>query len=152
MQPRLFSIETSFQGEIRGHSVHKVINDICVIARLVGMPVPDYCNGSEFIDADIVYGERLAVNYFDVNKDAVAELFVIKFFKNGNQHLFLHKDFILRLNILIGKLCGWVNSANDAYSEMKNSDCTKKDFEKMYKETQPNSLSLGYTAEYLIAM
>lgn len=152
VQPRLFSIETSFQGEIRGYSVHKVINDICVIARLVGMPVPDYCNGSEFIDADIVYGERLAVNYFDVNKDAVAELFVIKFFKNGNQHLFLHKDFILRLNILIGKLCGWVNSANDAYSEMKNNDCTKKDFEKMYKETQPNSLSLGYTAEYLIAM
>ena len=152
VQPRLFSIDTDYHGKIKGYTVQKVVNDICVIARLVGMPVPDYCNGSEFINSDIEYGSRLAVNYFDINKDEVTELFTIKFFKNGNQHLFLNKDFILRLNILMGKLCGWVNSANDAYEEMKAKNSNKQDFEKMYKSVKTDTLSLGYTAEFLIAV
>ena len=113
--------------------------------------MPDYCNGSEYKNETVHHGKRLTVDYFDIDKNEVTELFAIKFFKNGNQHLFLNKDYILRLNILMGKLCGWVHSANDAYEEMKDKNTNKHDFEKMYKSVKTDSLTLGYTAEFLIA-
>ena len=152
VQHRTFSVDTDWNGNIRGYGVAQAINDICVIARLVGMPLPDYCNGAEYKNETVFHGKRLTVDYFDINNDAVTELFAIKFFKNGNQHLFLNKDFILRLNIMMGKLCGWVHNANDAYEEMKTKNSNKQDFEKMYKSVKTDTLSLGYTAEFLIAV
>ena len=72
-----------------------MLSDICIIARLVGMKIPSWCNGSEHDSSRVSAGERVSVTYHkSANEDdlftahEVDELFAIKFFANGNQHLF----------------------------------------------------------------
>lgn len=149
IQDRLFSVSTDWtsRDRLRNDDVVKVVGDICIIARLVGMRVPSYVNGSDFNDGEINMGERLSVTYSDNGKRTT--LFDLKFYKNGNQHLFLSKEFALRLNIYIGKLLGWVMSADDAFDEMHAKDTDKADFTEIFNETKVKHIELTNTKHFI---
>lgn len=122
-------------------SIVPTISDICIIARLVGMKVPKSCNGSQFDNAKIAMGERVSIDYTESGETKT--LFDVKFYKNGNQHLFLNKEFALRLNIYIGKLLGWVSNTDEAFEQMKNKDnISKADFNKVFEETKIDKITM----------
>ena len=142
VQHRLFNASSRWGGNLKNYEVVAVVSDICIIARLVGMKVPSYCNGSQFDNGDIITGERISINYNESGKEKT--LFDIKFYKNGNQHLFLDKEFALRINLYVGKLLGWVYSADEAFEQMKSKDVADKvAFTKMFEETKVNKITIG---------
>lgn len=142
VQHRLFSVSNYWSGNLKNYELVAAVSDICIIARLVGMKVPSFCNGSQFDNGEIKTGERISVNYNE--SGATKTLFDIKFYKNGNQHLFLDKEFALRLNIYVGKLLGWVYSADEAFDQMKSKDVANKAaFTTMFEETKVNKITIG---------
>ena len=56
-------------------------------------------------------------------------LFSVKFFKNGNRHLSMCKELALRLNVMAGKLFGWVRSAAEFADE---TDFDVKDVQRVF--------------------
>lgn len=152
VQNRLFNISNrSCSDYLRNNEIVSVISDICIIARLIGMRVPSFVNGSEFDNGDIKTGDRLSINYHEGSNQI--NLFDLKFYKNGNQHLFLSQEFALRLNIFIGKVLGWVTCAEDAFDEMGSKSHNKEEFIKVFNEThfKPISFSDSALAGYLEA-
>lgn len=152
VQHRLFGLSMGYSSYYHGYEVAKVLSDICIIARLVGMKIPSWCNGSEHDSSRVSAGERVSVTYHkSANEDdlftahEVDELFAIKFFANGNQHLFLSKEFAMRLNIYIGKLLGWVMSAEDAADEMGVKKSERKEFYATFNATQVKSITFSDT-------
>lgn len=142
VQHRLFSVTNRWTGTLKNYEIAAVVSDICIIARIVGMKVPSSCNGSQFDNGDIKTGDRISTNYNLAGKPKT--LFDIKFYKNGNQHLFLDKEFALRINIYVGKLLGWVCNADDAFDQMKNKDkISKADFNKIFEETKIDKFTMS---------
>ena len=80
-----------------------IINDYVVIARTIGINIPTYNKG-----AFIEFGEKHEV----LSSDGTV-LFDIKFHKKGTYHIRLNQEFCLRLNIAIGRLFGWLHTADD---------------------------------------
>lgn len=120
-------------GRMNTDKVEQIINDICIVAKLIGMQgniVHPYCGSSS---GGVEYGKKLLTG---IRKDdKLEDLFVIKFYKNGNQHLFLSKEFTLRLNIYIGKLLGWVKNAAQAFDEMQQEEFEEGEFSKVWDDT-----------------
>lgn len=141
VQHRLFKVSSHYSGKLNNYEVVSAMSDVCIIARLVGMRVPSFVNGSAFDNGDIVYGNRMSLNYHDGSQQKT--LFDIKFFMNGNQHLFLNKEFALRLNIYIGKLLGWVMNADEAFAEMGSQEPNKAEFNKIYDDTSVNQITMS---------
>ena len=52
----------------------------------------------------------------------IIELVTIKFYKNGNKHLKFNQDAMLRFNVTVSRLLGWVRSKEEFTTE---SDYTK---------------------------
>lgn len=150
---RLFGLSTGYSSTYQGYEVARVLSDICIIARLVGMKIPSWCDGSEHVHSRISPGDRVTVHYHKSTQEddlftehEAQELFAIKFFANGNQHLFMNKEFALRLNIYIGKLLGWVMSAEEAADEMGVKKSDKKEFYTVFDETQVKQITFSDTA------
>ena len=134
----VYNLNTDYwSGQLETHSVMQVIEDICVIAKIVGMS-GNIILGLHGHERSVAYGKKITTN---IRKDdKVTELFTIKFYKNGNQHLSLSKEFLLRLNIYIGKLLGWVKNPAEAFEEMQESDFTQDEFNTVWNETQVKHL------------
>ena len=142
VQHRLFNVSNHWSGGLKNYEIAAAVSDICIIARLVGMKVPNSCNGSQFDNGNIVTGERISVTYSHEGESKT--LFDIKFYKNGNQHLFLNKEFALRLNVYVGKLLGWVCSADEAFEQMQSKHTpNQKEFTKIFEETQVNKITIA---------
>lgn len=149
VQHRLFSVSTHWgtSNRLRNDDVVKVVGDMFIIARLVGMKVPSYLNGSDFNNGEINMGERLSVTYSENGKRTT--LFDLKFYKNGNQHLFLSQEFAMRLNVYVGKLLGWVMTADEAFEEMNIKPTDKEVFNKLFNETNPQRITLSNTKHFI---
>lgn len=114
-----YRIVTRYLGRIDGwfnqREVANHLNDLTVIARTLRMNAE---NQITFSDTEkMQYGQRYPLYFTDQSgeKQVLAE---VKFFKNGNAHLFLNQDFTLRLNVEVGRLLGWVKTKEQASEEM----------------------------------
>lgn len=143
IQPCLFGLRLNIVDRFEGYEVNKVVNDICVVARLIGMKLPPECDGRDFVSKDVCAGERLAVNYSEFGSGEETELFAIKFFANQNQHIYLSKEFAMRLNIYVGRLLGWVTSADEAFEEMKMKNVSKEFFGDVFNDTKPKPIEFS---------
>lgn len=88
------------------------INDILIIARLLGY-------NSEF-NPDTHkwdFGKRAKVEAEFNNKKVT--LCEIKIFKNDNYHIEFNEKFMLQLNIIKGKLEGWIKNTKDIIEEFE---------------------------------
>lgn len=55
--------------------------------------------------------------YFEKN-GKVHELYEVKMFKNGNIHIKFNQNFMNKINVIYGKLKGWISNPQDAENEM----------------------------------
>ena len=77
------------------------------------------------------FGEKLHYYEHNLTKGELEEAFEVKFFKNGNCHIKFRKDIMLALNVIVGRLLGWVTSAEQAADEMgENLDEIKQNWHK----------------------
>ena len=94
------------------------LNDICIILRSIGFNVELQKHS---YDDKIPFGQ--SIDYFEHNltTDKKETAFEVKFFKNGNCHIKFRKDIMLALNVVAGRLLGWVTSPEQASEEMGES-------------------------------
>lgn len=133
--------ESSHASGIASYEVENTIKDICIIAKLVGMHgsmIYPYLGGYY---SGVEYGKKVLTGIR--NEDKVSDLLVLKFYKNGNQHVFLNKEFTLRLNIYIGKVLGWLQSASQAFDEMQQEEFGKDEFTKIWDDTVVQGIDKG---------
>ena len=120
----------TIDGWFNQREVANRLNDLTVIARTLRMNAE---NQVTINDAEkMQYGQRYPL-YFTDQSGEKQVLDEVKFFKNGNAHLFLNQDFTLRLNVEVGRLLGWVKTKQQASEEMGYS---LEDVEKSFGASQ----------------
>lgn len=92
-----------------------LLDDINTVAYNLGFDVSLYGKASQF---EWESGKKNNFLFDNTANGKTEILFEAKAFKNGNMHLKFHKEFIMRLNVEIGRLKGWINTPNDAADEM----------------------------------
>ena len=94
------------------------LNDICIILRSIGFNVE--LQKHEY-DDKIPFGQSLEYLEHNMTTNKKETAFEVKFFKNGNCHIKFRKDIMLALNVVAGRLLGWVTSPEQASEEMGES-------------------------------
>lgn len=138
----MFNVSANYSNDlICGISANKVIDNISIIAKLIGMHgvVESTIADNNRVNRGIPYGQLITANLKKDGKSA--DLLTIKFYKNGNQHLSLAKEFILRLNIYICKLHGWIEDASEAFIEMQLDGVSEEEFNTIWDDTKINSIN-----------
>ncbi len=98
------------------HFKNNTITDLCVIANSLGFTVKDIPT----LEEHFTQGNKHEVICESLNsKDKV--LFEYKMYLNGNTHFKLNKEFLMTLNIEVGKLRGWIKAPEDIQEEFKVS-------------------------------
>ena len=70
-------------------------------------------------------GVKEDFHYDDRKKKRKELLFDVRAFKNRNLHLRLNQRFILALNVEHGRLKGWLNSPQEAATELRDPEAAK---------------------------
>lgn len=94
------------------------LNDICIILRSIGFNVELQKHG---YDDTIPFGQSLEYLEHNMTTNKKETAFEVKFFKNGNCHIKFRKDIMLALNVVAGRLLGWVTTPEQASEEMGES-------------------------------
>ena len=128
---------------LRDNETHYKVGFRIVLASMGGIGGGyryDYTNGlsnraHEFLDDFVTVANNLgficdekSTNYeWSSNKKVVLNLrdgtpmAEVRAFKNGNLHLKVNKKLMLAINVQAGKILGWVRSAEEAATEMKEN-------------------------------
>jgi hypothetical protein len=117
---------------------HTYLNDLCTIASNVGFDT----SGCERADSfDWTDSGKKVFNYYDHTTQKNVTLFESRAYYNGNIHLRLNQAFIAKLNVLFGKLKGWVRSPREAAEEMGiDIDLAQESFGANFKITSPSDV------------
>ena len=94
------------------------LNDICIILRSIGFNVDQQKHSYE---DKIPFGQSLEYLEHNMTTNKKETAFEVKFFKNGNCHIKFRKDIMLALNVVAGRLLGWVTTPEQASEEMGES-------------------------------
>lgn len=62
------------------------------------------------------YGELYTLNCFYKGQEAIFLKF--RLYRNGNIHLFLHHAFLLKMNVRVGYLRGWIKNTQEAMDDI----------------------------------
>lgn len=117
---------------------HTYLNDLCTIASNVGFDT----SGCERADSfDWTDSGKKVFTYFDHTTQKNVTLFESRAYYNGNIHLRLNQAFIAKLNVLFGKLKGWVKSPKEAAEEMGiDIDLAQESFGANFKITSTSDV------------
>jgi hypothetical protein len=88
------------------------IEDLLVVARNLNFE-PDNFHGNDFSE----WTDSAARNFYCIYKAEKRLLFSVRAYKNGNMHFSFDNDFIHAINIMHGKLKGWINDVKTAEEE-----------------------------------
>jgi hypothetical protein len=94
-------------------SAVNLLDDLRVIARHLGFDVAPLSAAN----CDWEPGKAKSFYFFDSNNERHV-LFEARAYKKGNIHLKLNEKFIQTLNVVHGRLKGWIKNASDAVREM----------------------------------
>lgn len=87
------------------------LNDIFIIAKNLGFDIVESA-----YDIDINRGKSISIHY---TKNGIDELFCeCRFYQNGNGHFKFNKDFMMKMNVEVGRILCWVNTPKEASEEM----------------------------------
>jgi len=102
---------------------HEFLNDICVIGDNLG-----FKNINSSFDFEWSPGKENIFYYF--NRNINKEFMRIKAYKNGNIHCKPNKEFIMKFNVEMARLNGWVKDQTECEKELNLS---KEDIKKYWK-------------------
>jgi hypothetical protein len=88
-------------------------NDLMVVLRLLGY---SHVRAATAYD-DIPVGGTLSIMGCEPGADKPLELINIKLYKNGNRHLRFNQAAMLRFNVTVSRLLGWVRNKNEFEDE-----------------------------------
>lgn len=104
----------------RMYNIFNRLNDIIIVLKSLGYNVklPDIFKND---DRPVPFGEKLNFleNNLTTGKEDIA--FEAKFYRNGNCHLKFRKDIMLNLNVVAGRLFGWLTNCDQATEELQES-------------------------------
>jgi hypothetical protein len=66
------------------------------------------------------YGDKISIMGTAPDGDVI-ELVTIKYYKNGNRHLKFNQEAMLRFNVTVSRLLGWVRSKDDFINESETT-------------------------------
>jgi uncharacterized protein YeeX (DUF496 family) len=94
---------------------NELINDLCTIASNIGFDTRNFMKSGSY-----EWESRRKNTFLFQNRalDCPDILCDVAAFKNGNLHLSLNQDFMMRLNVEFGRLKGWIKSPKEASTEL----------------------------------
>lgn len=92
-------------------------NDLLVAFKLLGYSNLYTTCAYEYMS----YGDKLSIIGTTPEGD-VTELVTIKFYKNGNRHLKFNQEAMLRFNVTVSRLLGWVRSKDEFVNESDSTE------------------------------
>ncbi|MBE8232346.1 MAG: DUF4942 domain-containing protein [Endozoicomonadaceae bacterium] len=102
------------------------INDLLVIANNMGFDT------TQTVRADKTEtqwdGKKKVFHYRDINTGKDVVLFEVKAFYNKNLHFKFKPELVCKMNVLFGKLKGWVKSHQEAAEEMDIDENLAKEY------------------------
>lgn len=122
-----------------------LINDLVTIANNLGF---DAVGNVLVHEKHWVAGKPNYFFFMDSKTDKKEVLFEVKAFKKGTLHLRLNEQFIQKLNVVHGRLKGWLRSAEDAVAEMDIPfEVAQESFNITLKISAQNVPLLGFTGD-----
>ena len=117
----LCNSEYSFEHTASGLSdrAAEFIDDLRTVASNIGFDTFGLAGAHSFQWASNLKNE---FEYTDITTGEAKVLMEVKAFKNGNLHIKFAPDFMIKLNVEMGRLKGWVKSASHAADEMGVSE------------------------------
>lgn len=106
---------------VLGGAAVDYFNDLTIIAEQLGFSISTDLmaiqqDGYLFLRGTAVRG--LKYRTFFENNNKIHELYEVKMFKNGNIHIKFNQNFMNKINVIYGKLKGWISNPQDAENEM----------------------------------
>lgn len=130
-------------------SCRDFLSDLVVIIKNLGYSLDSEVYLQEFQNAHwynnrYIAGEKNYImgNYGKLQNIAIVEF---KFFKNGNIHFKFNSDFLLKLNVIKGKLEGWLHDKNDVMQEFNVKETEAMQLLDMCEKIVPTQFRLGCT-------
>ncbi len=113
-----YRLVASWLGKIESWSGNKSINyegkaflqDVIIIAENFGYKCHEYKKEG------IKYSEKCYIKADYKGKEVI--LLEFKFYQNNNMHLKFHQEFMHKMNIIKGRLSGWLKTPQDVVNEM----------------------------------
>lgn len=97
-------------------NTYDFVQDLMIVGRNLGFNVS--YSEAQLNEIEWDYGKRVPL-YFTNLTTGEQEIFLeLKFYKNGNAHLFFNPKFMLNLNVNVGRILGWVKSTQEASEEL----------------------------------
>ncbi|GHG07270.1 DUF4942 domain-containing protein [Thalassotalea marina] len=87
-------------------------NDLIVVFMLLGYSNVYANTGYEYVG----YGDKVSIMGTTPTGDVI-ELLKIRFYKNGNRHLSFNQEAMLRFNVTVSRVLGWVRCKEDFATE-----------------------------------
>lgn len=106
------AIKDGYAWEARGglsNSCHDFLMDFVTVANNLGFPCQDRSDRYHWTSGS---KNEIRLDNGDVLMD-------VKAFKNGNLHIRVSKRVMLAINVQVGKLLGWIHSADEAVQELQ---------------------------------
>ncbi|MBE8232380.1 MAG: DUF4942 domain-containing protein [Endozoicomonadaceae bacterium] len=125
------------------------INDLLVVAYNLGFDT------SQTTRADKTQtqwdGKKKVFHYRDITTGKDVVLFEVKAFYNGNLHFKFKPEFVCKMNVVFGKLKGWVKSHQEAAEEMDiDVNIAKQYFGSQFKLSFDNANNLLVSARKIV--
>jgi hypothetical protein len=133
------------------HSAGVFIKDLLVISENLGYSVTNKKYWQD-LTAYICesFGGRDAIDtsekyYFYANYKGLEDILLIelKFYKNGNVHMKFNQDFLTKMNVIKGKLEGWLHDKNDVMQEFNVKEAEAVQLLGMCEKIVPTQFRLG---------
>lgn len=93
----------------------ELLGDIMTVATNIGFDTTESERPKEM---QWERGKSQTIYYYDHVTNSTQQLMDVKAYKNGNLHIKLNQAFNLRLNVLFGKLKGWLKDRSQAAEEL----------------------------------
>jgi hypothetical protein len=149
-KPERYSLDYRFVTSARcrdnySYGGYSIVEDIIIVLRSLGVSiparagvtVPKYSTYSRLKDEDAaIYGKMQYVCFH--NGEGFDTALECRFYQNGNVHVKVKKEFMMRFNIEVGRIFGWLNKPEDIANEFELS---KSEAEKYWNK--PALMMLG---------
>ena len=97
-------------------SAREFTNDLFVVFKLLGYSNLYSTSAYEYLS----YGDKLSIMGTTPDGEVI-ELITIKYYKNGNKHIKFNQEAMLRFNVTVSRLLGWVRSKDEFIDETEST-------------------------------